>query len=86
LRRWLARPTRSDYVDEAPRTSNLVDGDDRWGSKRDPSELSPNNLVDHAIFRIHKGAVAAMHVTGADRPDLYQSITYSKELAVSSGH
>ena len=43
-------------------------------------------LVDHAIYRIHKGAVAALHVTGADRPDLYQSITYSKELAGSSGH
>ena len=43
-------------------------------------------LVDHAIFRIHKGAVASLHVTGADRPDIYQSITYSKELAGSSGH
>ena len=43
-------------------------------------------LVDHAIYRIHKGAVAALHVMGADRPDLYQSITYSKELAGNSGH
>ena len=43
-------------------------------------------LVDHAIYRIHKGAVASLHVTGADRPDIYQSITYSKELAGSSGH
>lgn len=43
-------------------------------------------LVDHAIYRIHKGAVASLHVTGADRPDIYQSIKYSKELAGSSGH
>ena len=43
-------------------------------------------LVDHAIFRIHKGATASLHVTGADRPDIYQSITYSKELAGASGH
>lgn len=43
-------------------------------------------LVDHAIFRIHKGASASLHVTGAARPDIYQSITYSKELAGASGH
>lgn len=43
-------------------------------------------LVDHAIYRIHKGAVAGLHVTGPDRPDLYDSITYSKELDGASGH
>jgi hypothetical protein len=30
-------------------------------------------LVDHAIFRIEKGAVGFLRVTGANRPDLYTS-------------
>ena len=43
-------------------------------------------LVDHAIYRIHKGAVAALHVTGDPRPDIYDSVKYSTELAGNSGH
>lgn len=30
-------------------------------------------LVDHAIFRIEKGAVGFLHVNGANRPDIYGS-------------
>ncbi len=43
-------------------------------------------VVDHAIFRIHKGAVAAIHVTGADQPDIYDPIKHSTELDTASGH
>jgi nitrite reductase (NO-forming) len=31
-------------------------------------------LVDHAIFRLEKGAIGSLHVTGPDRPDLYQKV------------
>ena len=31
-------------------------------------------LLDPAIFRLNKGAVGALHVTGPERPDLYQKI------------
>lgn len=30
-------------------------------------------LVDHAIFRLDKGCVGFLNVTGASRPDLYHS-------------
>ncbi len=30
-------------------------------------------LVDHAIFRLDKGCVGFLNVTGLPRPDLYQS-------------
>ncbi len=30
--------------------------------------------VDHSIFRIHKGAVASLHVEGEDRPDIFNPI------------
>ncbi len=43
-------------------------------------------VVDHAIFRIHKGAVAAIHVTGDPRPDIYDPIKHSTELDGASGH
>lgn len=36
-------------------------------------------LVDHAIFRIDKGAVGFIQVSGIDRPDIY----YSKEAPVT---
>jgi nitrite reductase (NO-forming) len=42
-------------------------------------------ILDHAIFRVHKGIAAVMHVTGAARPDIYDSITYTKSLRGSSG-
>ena len=31
-------------------------------------------LVDHAIFRIQKGAMGTLHVDGPERPDLYQKV------------
>lgn len=31
-------------------------------------------LVDHAIFRIEKGAVGALKVEGADAPDIYKAV------------
>lgn len=37
-------------------------------------------VVDHAIFRIHKGAVGAIHVIGDPRPDIYDPIRHSTEL------
>ena len=37
-------------------------------------------MVDHSIFRVHKGAAGVIHVEGADRPDIYDSIKYSSEL------
>jgi len=43
-------------------------------------------VVDHAIFRIHKGAVAAIHVVGDDQPDIYDPISHSTELDGASGH
>jgi nitrite reductase (NO-forming) len=36
--------------------------------------------VDHAIFRVHKGALGIVHVEGPENPDIYQSIEYSNEL------
>ena len=36
--------------------------------------------VDHAIFRIQKGAVAVIRAEGPDNPDIYESIEYSDEL------
>jgi nitrite reductase (NO-forming) len=41
-------------------------------------------IVDHAIFRIHKGAAGIIHAEGADNPDLYQPIQQSEGLA--GGH
>ncbi|MDP2675029.1 MAG: copper-containing nitrite reductase [Dehalococcoidia bacterium] len=41
--------------------------------------------VDHAIFRIHKGAVAIIHAEGPENPDVYESIQYSEELG-AGGH
>lgn len=41
-------------------------------------------IVDHAIFRIHKGASGIIHAEGPDNPDLYQPIQSSEELA--GGH
>lgn len=35
-------------------------------------------IVDHAIFRIHKGALGVIHAEGPDNPDVYDSITYSE--------
>ncbi len=37
-------------------------------------------MVDHAIFRTHKGAAGVIHVVGADRPDIYDSVDYSSKL------
>ena len=37
-------------------------------------------IVDHSIFRTHKGALGVIQVQGKERPDLYQSLGYSSEL------
>jgi hypothetical protein len=37
-------------------------------------------IVDHSIFRVHKGALGVLHVEGEDRPDIYKSIEYSDTL------
>jgi len=31
-------------------------------------------ILDHAIFRIQKGAVGVLHVDGPARPDIYQQV------------
>ena len=36
--------------------------------------------VDHALFRIHKGALGVLRVEGPENPEVYQSITYSEGL------
>lgn len=36
--------------------------------------------LDHAIFRVHKGASGIIHVEGPENPDVYNSIEYSNEL------
>lgn len=36
--------------------------------------------VDHAIFRIHKGALAVIHAEGPDNPDVYDSVEYSDDI------
>jgi nitrite reductase (NO-forming) len=41
-------------------------------------------IVDHSIFRIHKGAVATLHVEGNADPSIFESIKYSEHL--SGGH
>ena len=33
-------------------------------------------LVDHAIFRLDKGAVGFLNVAGKPRPDIYQSVQH----------
>jgi nitrite reductase (NO-forming) len=42
----------------------------------DLTPKAPGNytLVDHAIFRMEKGAVGILHADGAERPDLYQKV------------
>lgn len=35
-------------------------------------------MVDHSIFRTHKGAAGVIHVEGPENPDVYNSIDYSK--------
>jgi nitrite reductase (NO-forming) len=42
-------------------------------------------IVDHAIFRLHKGAGGAIHVEGSPDPAVYESIKYSTQLG-TSGH
>ena len=37
-------------------------------------------IVDHSIFRVHKGAIGVIQVQGEERPDLYESLGYSSEL------
>lgn len=37
-------------------------------------------LVDHSLFRLHKGALGVLHVGGEERPDLYQPVRYSEGL------
>ncbi|MBM3932986.1 MAG: nitrite reductase, copper-containing [SAR202 cluster bacterium] len=41
-------------------------------------------LVDHSIFRIHKGAIAVIAVEGEDNPEVYHPIKSSE--GVMSGH
>ena len=31
-------------------------------------------VVDHSIFRIHKGALGAIHVEGPENPEVYNPI------------
>lgn len=42
-------------------------------------------IVDHAIFRLHKGAGAAIHVEGPADSTIFQSIKYSEQLG-TGGH
>ena len=37
-------------------------------------------MVDHSIFRTHKGAAGVIRVAGEENPEVYDSITYSDEL------
>jgi nitrite reductase (NO-forming) len=37
-------------------------------------------LVDHSIFRVHKGALGILQAKGQDKPDIFKSIQYSDEL------
>ena len=46
-------------------------------------------LVDHSIFRIHKGAAGMLMVEGKDRPDIYEPIEHSEGLrgdSATGGH
>jgi nitrite reductase (NO-forming) len=38
-------------------------------------------LVDHSLFRVHKGAIGSLHVEGEERPDIFRPIRFSEELA-----
>jgi hypothetical protein len=42
-------------------------------------------IVDHAIFRLHKGIAGALHVEGAEDPAIFQSVKYSTQLG-AGGH
>jgi nitrite reductase (NO-forming) len=37
-------------------------------------------IVDHAIFRIHKGAVGVIHAEGAPNPEIYEPVQFSEEF------
>lgn len=37
-------------------------------------------IVDHSLFRTHKGALGVIQAAGADNPDLFDSIKYSSEV------
>lgn len=37
-------------------------------------------MVDHSIFRVHKGALGIIHVEGEDNPDIYKPMEYSDTL------
>lgn len=37
-------------------------------------------LVDHAIFRTHKGALGVLHVEGPENPEVFQPVSYSSDL------
>jgi nitrite reductase (NO-forming) len=41
-------------------------------------------IVDHSIFRVHKGAAGNLHVEGAANPEIFQPIKYNTQL--SGGH
>ena len=41
-------------------------------------------IVDHSIFRIHKGAAGAIHVEGSANPEIFQPIKYNTQL--TGGH
>lgn len=42
-------------------------------------------MVDHAIFRTHKGAAGTISVEGDDRPDIFEPVTHSSGLR-GGGH
>lgn len=37
-------------------------------------------IVDHSIFRVHKGAIGVIEVQGEERPELYELLGYSDEI------
>jgi nitrite reductase (NO-forming) len=41
-------------------------------------------IVDHSIFRIHKGAVGTLHCEGVANPEIFQPIKYNTQL--TGGH
>ncbi len=42
-------------------------------------------LVDHSLFRLHKGAAAILTAGGEDRPDLYAPKVFSEDARTQSG-
>lgn len=43
-------------------------------------------MVDHSIFRVHKGAAGQIHVQGPDNPDVYEPVTHSSDVRSEHDH